>query len=263
MTTLTQLHKMKKEGKRISCLTAYDATFARWISRAGVNVMLVGDSLGSVIQGRNEIPVTVKDICYHTQCVAQGNEGAWLIADLPFFSYSHRKQAFQSAAALMQAGAQMVKLEGGNEWVTDIVHQLTERGIPVCAHIGLTAQSVHQLGGFRVQGKTDEAAHQLQKEALALEKAGAGLIVLECMPKTLATQITASLRIPTIGIGAGPDCDGQILVTYDALGLKEGKPLTFVKNFLENQISIQAALEAYHYEVQAGSFPNDQYSFHA
>src|SRR5205085_2478091 len=237
--------------------TCYDSTFARVLDEAGVDCLLVGDSLGMVLQGQDStVPVTLEQMVHHTQCVARGNRTAWVIGDLPFGSYQEsREQALRSATALMQAGARMVKLEGGG-WTTDTVRFLSERGIPVCGHLGLTPQSVHALGGWRIQGRDDAAAATLRAHATALAEAGAAMLVLELMPSPLATAITRELAIPVIGIGAGPDCSGQVLVLHDLLGLNAGKPPRFVRNFMEGSSGIASAIRRYVEAVKDASFPD-------
>jgi 3-methyl-2-oxobutanoate hydroxymethyltransferase len=239
-------------------LTCYDATFARVADDAGVEMLLVGDSLGMVLQGKSStLPVTLDEMAYHVCCVAAGNATAWIIGDLPFASYQQSPaQALASAAALMQAGAHMVKLEGGG-WTNDTVRFLSERGIPVCAHLGLTPQSVHALGGYRIQGKSDDAALILKRDAQAIAQAGAAMLVLELLPSTLAQEITAMLTIPVIGIGAGVDCSGQVLVLHDMLGLTRGKLPRFVKNFMHGAASIDAAIANYVSDVKAKRFPDN------
>lgn len=260
ITTAT-LKKWKQEGKKFASLTAYDASFAATFESQGVPVMLVGDSLGMVLQGHKDtLPVTVEQIAYHTRCVRAGAQKALIIADMPFMSYATKEQAFESAAALMQAGAQMVKLEGG-EWLLDTVRGLTERGIPVCAHLGLTPQSVHQFGGFKVQGRDSEQARQILEQAQGLEAAGASLLVLECIPSTLARHITENLSIPVIGIGAGPDTDAQILVMHDVLGITSGYIPKFSKNYIKEHGTIQAAAAAFVREVEEGIFPAKEHGF--
>ncbi len=260
--TLTHLHKLKAKGEKITCLTAYDASFARLIDQAGIDILLVGDSLGMVIQGHDStLPVTVDDMIYHCQQVGRGSDQALLIVDMPFMSYATPRTAFESAARLMGEGqAQMVKLEGG-DWLTETVQMLTERGIPVCAHLGLTPQSIHQLGGYRVQGRTDIGAECLRDDAVALQSAGASLLILECVPGNLATEITALLDIPVIGIGAGVECDGQVLVLYDLLGITPGKRPSFSKDFLQETGSIPAAIEAFSSAVKNGTFPGPEQTF--
>jgi len=260
--TLTQLRQLKKESKKITCLTAYDASFARLIEQANVDILLVGDSLGMVIQGYDTtLPVTVDDMIYHCQQVYRGCSQALLIVDMPFMSYATPDTALKSAARLMREGqAQMVKLEGGG-WLVETVQILTERGIPVCAHLGLTPQSVHQIGGYRVQGKTERGAACIRDDAVALQTAGASLLILECVPGNLAAEITALLDIPVIGIGAGVECDGQVLVLYDILGITPGKPPSFSKDFLQETGSIPAALSAFVSAVKGGTFPGPEHTF--
>jgi 3-methyl-2-oxobutanoate hydroxymethyltransferase len=260
-TTLSTLKAMRERGEKIAVLTCYDASFARVLDAAGVDVLLVGDSLGMVIQGHaSTLPVKLTEMAYHTRCVAAGTERAFIVADLPFGSYqpSH-EHAFTASARLMAAGAHMVKLEGGAVMV-DTVAFLTQRGIPVCAHLGLLPQSVNQLGGYKVQGREDAAAEQLIADARALEAAGAGLIVLEMVPAALAQAVTAALTIPTIGIGAGVNCSGQVLVLYDLLGLYPRAP-KFSKNFLAGADGIEAAARAYVAAVKDGSFPAAEHAF--
>lgn len=251
---------MKVNGEKFAVITAYDFTFSTLIENAAIEVVLVGDSLGNVIQGRDStLPVTVDEMAYHTAAVKRGNNRALLISDMPFMSYATDVQAFENAAILMQAGAQMVKLEGG-EWLADTVHLLTERGIPVCGHIGLTPQSVHKLGGYKVQGKDEQAAEQLITDAKALESAGAELIVVECVPSSLGRELSETLDIPVIGIGAGPDTDAQVLVLHDMLGISQRLP-SFSKNFIEDNSSIEEAITAYGNEVRTGTFPAPQHCF--
>jgi 3-methyl-2-oxobutanoate hydroxymethyltransferase len=260
-TQLPDLWKRKKQGKKITALTAYDATFANLISSAGVDVILVGDTLGQVVQGKSStVPVTLDDMVYHTACVARGNQGAFLIADLPFMTYYTPEQACASAARLMQAGAQMVKIEGGRV-LAPIVEALTAWDIPVCVHLGLRPQSVNMQGGYKVQGKNEQSAQQLLEDTQLLEKAGAKLCVLECIPEVLATQITASVQMPVIGIGAGREVDGQILVTFDMLGMI-GKTPKFVKNFLDGSGgNISAAIAAYVEAVRQQQFPEKEHCY--
>ena len=256
--TLHRLREMHAQGQPVAMLTCYDACFARLLDEAGVDCLLVGDSLGMVLQGAaSTVPVTLADMAYHTRCVAQGNRSAWIVADLPFGSYQESpEQALRNAATLMQAGAQMVKLEGGG-WTAATVHFLTQRGIPVCAHLGLTPQSVHALGGYRVQGRSDDSAALLKQHAHELADAGAAMLVLELMPSPLASEITRSLPIPVIGIGAGKACSGQVLVLHDMLGLTRGKLPRFVRNFMSGAASVEAAIASYVAEVKARSFPDD------
>ncbi|HEY0856126.1 MAG TPA: 3-methyl-2-oxobutanoate hydroxymethyltransferase [Albitalea sp.] len=256
--TLHRLREMHAAGEPIAMLTCYDASFARVADDAGVDCLLVGDSLGMVVQGQSStLPVTLEETAYHLRCVARGNRSAWLIGDLPFGSYQESPaQTLRSATTLMQAGAQMVKLEGGG-WTADTVRFLSERGIPVCAHLGLTPQSVHALGGYRIQGRDDAAAATLKRHALELAEAGAAMLVLELMPSAVASGITQSLAIPVIGIGAGTGCSGQVLVLHDMLGLTRGKLPRFVRNFMEGAPSIEAAIRSFVGEVKSRRFPND------
>jgi 3-methyl-2-oxobutanoate hydroxymethyltransferase len=260
--TLTQLRKLKTTGEKITCLTAYDASFGHLLDQAGIDILLVGDSLGMVTQGHDStLPVTVSDMVYHCQQVHRGSSQALLIVDMPFMSYATPNMALKSAACLMREGqAQVVKLEGG-AWLVETVQMLTERGIPVCAHLGLTPQSVHQIGGYRVQGRTDRSAECLRDDAVALQTAGASLLVLECVPGSLAADITALLDIPVIGIGAGAACDGQVLVLYDMLGITFGKRPSFSKDFLTEAGSIPAAIEAFISAVKNGTFPGSEQTF--
>lgn len=259
---ITSLIQMKQRHEKIAVLTCYDASFASRLEEAGVEVLLVGDSLGMVIQGHDStLPVAVDDMVYHTRCVAQGRNNALLVADMPFMSYSSVEQALHTAGRLMkEGGAQMVKLEGGNTQL-ETVRRLTDHGIPVCAHLGLLPQSVHRLGGYRVQGQDEVSARVMREDALALEGAGAQMLVLECIPAQLAEEITESLSIPVIGIGAGPACDGQVLVLYDMLGITPGKQPSFVKDFLATTGSIPRALVEYVSEVKDGRFPGRGQSF--
>ena len=258
--TVTSLHKMKAAGEKIASLTAYDASFARVIDEQDIDFILVGDSMGMVIQGHDTtVPVTVDDIVYHTKAVAQGCTNALIMADLPFMSYTSPEQALTNAARLMQeGGAHMIKLEGGAPQV-ETVRQLTFHGVPVCAHLGLTPQSVHKLGGYRVQGRDQEAATQMLNDAIALEEAGADAVLLECVPVSLAKEISLKLRIPTVGIGAGLDCDGQILVLQDLLGITPNAP-KFSKDFLVNT-NIAGAVKTYIDDVKSGDFPTEDHCF--
>jgi 3-methyl-2-oxobutanoate hydroxymethyltransferase len=261
-TTLTTLQKMAQEGSRIAMLTCYDASFAAVLEAAGVDSLLIGDSLGNVLQGHEStLPVTLRDMVYHTQCVARGSKRAFIVGDMPFATFQVSPQdAFHNAAELMAAGAHMVKIEGGRPML-DTIEFLTDRGIPVCGHLGLTPQSVHALGGYRVQGRGDDAGQQLLKEAKLLEQAGAGMIVLEAIPAALAAAVTEALKIPTIGIGAGVDCAGQVLVLHDMLDVYPGKKAKFVKNFMRTTGTIQGAVELYVKEVKARTFPGPEHSF--
>ena len=255
--TVPKLQLMKQQGERIAMLTAYDYLFAETLDQAGVDTILVGDSLGMVVQGNSStLPVTVEDIAYHCLAVSRGVSRALIVADLPFLSYQQSpQQALMSAGQLMKTGnAEVVKLEGGAE-MAPTVEFLVARGIPVCGHLGLTPQSVHQMGGYRVQGRDQQRADQLKGDALALQQAGACAVVLECIPQSLATEITALLDIPTIGIGAGLDCDGQVLVLQDMLGMDMGRAPRFVRNFLAGSGSISSAITAYVEAVKDGSFP--------
>lgn len=259
--TVTSLLAQRARGDKITMLTCYDASFSALLNRCGVDVMLVGDSLGMVCQGQSTtLTVTLADIAYHTGCVARANQTALLVADMPFGSYESPQETYAHAVTLMRAGAQMVKLEGGS-WLVETVRFLTDRAVPVCAHLGLTPQSVHQLGGYKTQGKTLEAAAVLKRDALALQAAGATLLVLEAIPAALGKEVTEALTIPTIGIGAGPDCSGQVLVLHDMLDVFPGRKPRFVKNFMAGQSSIQGAISAYVEAVKAGSFPAPEHCF--
>lgn len=259
--TLHTLQAMRDKNEKISMLTCYDASFAALMDRSGVDTVLIGDSLGMVCQGhQSTLPVTIADIAYHTAAVARGNQTMLIVADMPFGSYATPVAAFDNAVKLMQAGAHMVKLEGG-AWLADTIHLLTERGIPVCAHLGLTPQSVHQMGGYKVQGKTLAGAELLHADAKAVQAAGASLLVLEAIPASLGSEVTAQLQIPTIGIGAGVDCSGQVLVMHDMLGVFPGHKARFVKNFMEGASSVEEAVRAYVNAVQTQSFPAAEHCF--
>jgi 3-methyl-2-oxobutanoate hydroxymethyltransferase len=260
--TVPKLHEMKAKGEKIAVLTAYDASFAAQCDAAGVDVVLVGDSLGMVVQGQaSTLPVSVDEMIYHTAAVARGLASALLVTDMPFMSFRDVDTALRTSERLMaQGGAAMVKLEGA-DYVLDIVHELTRRAVPVCAHLGLTPQSVHKLGGYRMQGKTKAAAEQLIADAKALAHAGADLLVLEAVPAALAKRVTAEVAMPTIGIGAGPDCDGQVLVLYDMLGITPGKRPRFSKDFLAGRGSIFEGIRAYVDAVRAGKFPAAEHTF--
>ena len=258
---LTQfdLAQMRVNGEKIAVLTCYDASFAVVCDAVGVDALLIGDSLGMVLQGHDStLPVTLSDIAYHTACVARGSRRPLVIADMPFGSFQESPQrALRNAVTLMAAGAQMVKIEGGVE-LAETTRFLTARGIPVCAHVGLTPQSVHQLGGYRVQGRDDSGAARLIADALAQQEAGAGLIVLEAIPQGLAAEVTGRLAIPTIGIGASRECSGQVLVLHDMLDVSAGKKARFVRNFMAGQTSIAGAIAAYVNAVKDGSFPGPE-----
>jgi len=260
--TITTLRKMKRAGEKFACLTAYDASFARLLDDAGVHVTLVGDSLGMVIQGHDTtVPVSMDHMVYHCRQVARGLKRSLLMVDMPFMSFATLEHALDNAARLMSEGlAHMVKLEGGGD-EEEAVRQLSRQGIPVCAHLGLTPQSVHKLGGYRVQGREADAAQRMKEDALKLVSAGAELLLLECVPTTLAREITGSVDVPVIGIGAGPDCDGQILVLYDMLGITPGKRLRFTKDFMAQADSIPGAVAAYVDAVGSRAFPTAEHGF--
>jgi 3-methyl-2-oxobutanoate hydroxymethyltransferase len=260
--TLDSLRRMKREGERIACLTAYDASFAAAVDLAGTDLVLVGDSLGMVVQGHDTtVPVTVEDMVYHARCVRRGVRRAFLVVDMPFGSYALPEPAFANAVQLMQAGgAAMVKLEGGALQVRT-VEFLASRDIPVCAHIGLTPQSIHKLGGFKVQGREEAAASQMLADAHALQEAGADIVLLECVPTSLGRAIAAALSVPVIGIGAGPDVDGQILVLYDILSVTPGRKPRFARDFLAGRGGIVEALAAYVAAVKDGSYPAPEHCF--
>jgi 3-methyl-2-oxobutanoate hydroxymethyltransferase len=264
--TISDFRRMKAEGEKIACLTAYDASFAALEDRACMDVVLVGDSLGMAIHGlHTTVPVTMDDMVYHTRVIARGLSRAFLMADMPFLSYATRDQALANAGRLMQeGGAKMVKLEGG-EIQADIVRYLTERGVPVCGHIGLKPQLVHKTGGFKVQGRESAAAEEMVRDAEALQDAGADMLLLECVPSALGARITKKSRVPVIGIGAGPDVDGQILVLYDILGIPTGigggRRPRFVRNFMDGAGSIEAAVRAYVSAVKDKSYPAPEHCF--
>jgi 3-methyl-2-oxobutanoate hydroxymethyltransferase len=258
--TISDLLKMKQQQEKIAMLTCYDAGFARAMDGAGVDIILVGDSLGMVVQGKSStVGVSVEDMCYHTGCVARVLERAFLLGDMPFGSYHDQATAMNNAVRLLAQGAVMVKLEGAGPMV-GIVEYMTCRGVPVCGHIGLTPQSVHQLGGFRVQGREDSAAARLLKDARALQHAGAQMLVVEAVPAELGRRVTESVEIPVIGIGAGADCDGQVLVMHDMLGLGDHVP-RFVANFMQGNDSIRNAFEQYVSEVRQGIFPGKEHEY--
>ncbi|MFT6917247.1 MAG: 3-methyl-2-oxobutanoate hydroxymethyltransferase [Motiliproteus sp.] len=259
--SLRTLIEMKRDGNKFSCLTAYDACFSQLVSEAGVEVILVGDSLGMVLQGNDStLPVSIEEMAYHTACVSRGNRGALIMADLPFMSYATPEQAMQSAAALMQAGAHLIKLEGA-AWLAETISLLSERGIPVCAHLGLTPQSVNMLGGYRVQGRSEDGAATLRADAKTLEHAGAAMILLECVPSPVAKALTDAAGVPVIGIGAGADTDAQVLVLHDILNITPGRKPRFVKNFMAEADSIQGAVQAYVQAVHSQTFPQPENGF--
>ena len=260
--TVSTLDKMKAAGEKFVCITAYDATFARLVSEAGAETILVGDSLGMVLQGYDStIPVTVEEMVYHTACVTRAQPHSLVMADLPFMSYTTAEHAMENATALMQAGAQMVKMEGGT-WLSETISMLVERGIPVCAHLGLTPQSVHAFGGFKVQGRTPKEAKSILADAVEIQDAGASLLVLECIPSHLASDISEKLSIPVIGIGAGPGTDAQVLVMHDMLGLSQHSA-RFVQNFMTGGNTVQDALKEFVEAVKAGTYPREEHSYQA
>ncbi|CDG18802.1 3-methyl-2-oxobutanoate hydroxymethyltransferase [Xenorhabdus doucetiae] len=259
-TTLADLSQLKKAKRKFATITAYDASFAHLFAEQGINVMLIGDSLGMTVQGFDStLPVTIEDIAYHTRSVRAGAPQAFLIADMPFMSYATPEQSFGNAAALMRSGANMVKIEGG-DWLCDTVKMLAERAVPVCGHLGLTPQSVNILGGYKVQGRDESSAQTLLNDAIALEKAGMQLLVLECVPTALAQRITEALDIPVIGIGAGNMTDGQILVMHDALGITT-RPPKFAKDFLKETGNIRDAIRLYIEQVESAAYPDQAHSF--
>ena len=262
--TLTTLQSLKQKGEKITMLTCYDATFAHACNQAGVEVLLVGDSLGMVLQGHDStLPVTNDEMAYHVACVKRGNQDALILADMPFMANATLEQSLINSAQLMKAGAHMVKVEGA-VWLAESIRLMTERGIPVCAHMGLTPQTVNVLGGYKVQGRNENQARQMRADAIALEQAGAAMLLLECVPSELAKEITHAVKIPVIGIGAGSDTDGQVLVLHDMLGLSlTGRVPKFVKNFMTGQPDIQSALSTYVTEVKADSFPGPEHGFSA
>jgi 3-methyl-2-oxobutanoate hydroxymethyltransferase len=259
--TLHTLTARKQAGEKFAVLTAYDATFAHLVSSAGIEMILVGDSLGMVLQGQSStLPVTVDEMAYHTASVARGNQGAMIMSDLPFMSYSTPEQAMDNSAKLMQAGAHIVKLEGG-DWLCDSVRMLAERGVPVCPHLGLTPQAVNKLGGYRVQGRDRQSALKMIEDAKKLEDAGASMLLLECVPTLLAEEITRNVEIPVIGIGAGHHTDAQVLVMHDMLGITPGRRPKFVKDFMTEAESIEQAFRLYGDQVRAGTFPGPEHGF--
>jgi 3-methyl-2-oxobutanoate hydroxymethyltransferase len=261
--TINTLRDYKEKGEAFTALTSYDATFAQIVSEAGVDVILIGDSLGMVLQGHDStLPVTMDQIVYHTRCVAKGNRGSLIMADMPFMSYGTVDAALENAAELMRAGAHMVKLEG-TDWMKETIRALSERGVPVCAHLGLTPQFVNKFGGYKVQGRDDKAAELMIEQACELQAAGADVILLECVPAPLAARITQAVKAPVIGIGAGAETDGQVLVLHDMLGITTGRKPRFVKNFLAETNSVQEALTAYVSAVRDRTFPAEEHTFKA
>jgi 3-methyl-2-oxobutanoate hydroxymethyltransferase len=259
---VSTLRRMKAGKEPIACITAYDASFALLVDRAGSDLVLVGDSLGMVVQGHDTtVPVTVDDMIYHSRLVARGLGRAFLVVDMPFMSYTSPDQALENAVRLMQeGGAMMVKLEGGASQVA-IVEHLTRHDIPVCAHLGLKPQSVHKLGGFKVQGRDADQARKMIDDALALQNAGADIVLLECVPNEVARTVTEALHVPVIGIGAGPDVDGQILVLYDLLGITQGRMPRFVRNFMQDADSVAEAIGLYVNAVKNRSYPAAEHCF--
>jgi 3-methyl-2-oxobutanoate hydroxymethyltransferase len=257
--TLTRLKQYKADGKIFATLTAYDATLARIAEAAGVEVLLIGDSLGNVIQGQGStVPVNMEQMCYHTECVKRGTKNSFLLADMPFMSYASPEQAIANAAALMQSGAQMVKVEGAL-WLEESVYLMSERGIPVCVHLGLLPQSVDKQGGYRIQGKDNDSAQQIVENACSLVEAGADIVLLEGVPSDVAKSVTEAVDVPVIGIGAGPYTDSQVLVVHDLLGISQRLP-SFSKNYLAEAGSIDGAIALYAEEVKSGKFPGEQYT---
>ncbi|WP_435979664.1 3-methyl-2-oxobutanoate hydroxymethyltransferase [Psychrobacter sp. DM4] len=265
MTTLTTLKKFKKDGTKFTCLTCYDAMFARMMDKAQIDTILIGDSLGMVVQGHDStLPVSVDDMAYHTANVARSNEQALILADLPFMSYTILSDAIANSRKLMQAGAHVIKIEGGRE-LCELVTTLAQAGTPTCVHLGLTPQSVNVFGGYKVQGRGDEAANKLLDDVKAVVEAGAALILLECVPADLAKMVTQAVSVPVIGIGAGADTDGQVLVMHDMLGMVHGRVPRFVHDFLTDERntehSIAGAFALYQQSVREGSFPSEQHKF--
>jgi 3-methyl-2-oxobutanoate hydroxymethyltransferase len=260
--TQNTLQKMVENNEKFTVLTCYDAIFATLLENAGIDVLLVGDSLGNVLHGENTtLSVTLEDMIYHTRCVARGSSKAFIMTDMPFGSYQvSPEQAFKNASRIIAAGAHMVKIEGG-QIMADTIQFLTRRGIPVCAHIGLTPQSIHQLSGYKLQGNSEKSAKQLLDDAKLLEKSGASLLLMEVIPSKLAKKITHTLSIPTIGIGAGTNCSAQVLVLHDMLGIYQGKKPRFVKDFMADKNSIQEAVASYVAAVKTGQFPGEEHEF--
>lgn len=260
--TIATLAKMKASGEKFTTLTAYDATFAALLSDCGVDVLLVGDSLGMVLQGHDStLPVSIDDMCYHVTCVKRGNKTSLIMADMPFMGTMSMERCLDWSGKLMAAGAHIIKIEGGG-WLADTVTALKRNGIPVCAHLGLTPQSVNALGGYRVQGRDDAQAQTIIADVKTLAAAGADLLLFECIPRALTKRIMAAVTIPVIGIGAGAECDGQVLVLHDILGVSPGKPARFVKNFLAGHSDgIEGAIQAYVSAVKKGDFPAAEHCF--
>jgi len=260
--TLSTLRRHKERGEKFACVTAYDASFAGRLEEAGVEVLLVGDSLGMVIQGRDDtLPVSVEEMVYHTRLVRQGSSRALVMADMPFLSHASPEQALQTAARLLkEGGAHIVKIEGNEAMVENVAH-LAGQGVPVCAHLGLLPQWVNKLGGYRVQGREPADAEAILRDAVAMERAGADLLLLECVPRDLARRVAEQVSVPLIGIGAGPDCDAQVLVLYDMLGITPGKMPRFVKDFLSEAGDVPGALAAYVEQVKDGRFPAPEHTF--
>ncbi len=260
--TLSTINKLKKEGEKFTCLTAYESTMASVISKSGVDIILVGDSLGMVIQGHDStLPVTMDQLIYHLECVVRGNNGSHIMADMPFMSYATDDLGLENAKRLMQAGANSVKIEGG-EWISKMAQALSDRGIPVCAHMGLTPQTINRLGGHNVQGRDPSQKEKIINEAISLEKAGAAMLLLECVPEDLAKDVTNELKIPVIGIGAGVHTDGQIMVVHDMLGIScLENPPKFVKNFMEESSSIEHAIVNFVKDVKDLKFPSEEHTF--
>ena len=259
--TLSTINKLVAQGEKFTCLTAYDYTFSKLFNSCGVETLLIGDSLGMTVQGHNStLPVTIDDIAYHTRAVARGNSTAFIIADMPFMSFHNIDDCMRNAQTLMQAGAQMVKLEGG-AWLADTVKSLSRNGVPSCIHMGLTPQSVNKFGGYKIQGRSEEAAAKMVDDARILEAAGADFLLLECVPVALAKAVTEAVKIPVIGIGAGPDTDGQVLVCYDMLGLNLDHTARFVRNFMQDNPDMASAVRAFVAAVKDGSFPAPEHGY--
>jgi len=259
--TINQLQEFKNNHDKFSCLTAYDASMAHMVNKAEIEVVLVGDSLGMVVQGQDStIPVSVSDMAYHCKIVSQASPHSLVMVDMPFMSYASLDTALENASTLMQAGADILKIEGG-AWLEETVHKLTERGVPVCAHLGLTPQWVKSFGGYKIQGKTDDEADKIVADAQQLVNAGASIVLLECVPQEVARRVTQSVKVPVIGIGCGPVTDAQVLVSYDILGLTMGKTPRFAKNYLqESKGDIETAFRLFRDEVHDGVFPGEEHT---